>query len=477
MDLLSPIYVGFILVAAFLFHVCPDRWRSRYLAAVSLIFYCFFSVVAAAIMLVLALATWLAGRFVANRGADRKATATVWAVVLAEVGYLVFLKAVPLWGIAGSSGTLARFLVGFGASYYTFKLVGYLLDVYWSRGLPIREFSRLLAITAFFPQLPAGPIQRAGEFGWVRDATELPALMTTGFRRILLGFVKKMAFADPLGAMVTMIAAGGHQWAGQQWILFYLYPVQLYADFSALTDIAVGAAALFGIRSPENFALPFFASSITQFWRRWHMTLTRWLTDYVFTPLRLATRDLGDWGLSFSLALNMMLIALWHGFRVGFVLFGAIHSVYLIADALSGPLRRKFYKAHPSLDRMMDFVGPVLLYNMVALTLVFFRDGTLAGGLFTLRHLFTGMFHPAASLTALMYGFGRLRSLCAFIALAGLAFLDLGALLRATAWRSWFALPRFVEFPRPLRWACYCAAIVAAIMLHRQSAQFIYVQF
>jgi D-alanyl-lipoteichoic acid acyltransferase DltB (MBOAT superfamily) len=475
-DLLSPTYVAFVALAAFFFHICPERWRSPYLAAVSLTFYSFFSVISAAIMLLLTLLTWMVAYHVAeNRGA-RRARFELWAAVGIEASYLAFLKSVPLLQLKHSTGGLTDFLIGFGTSYYTFKLIGYLLDVYWDQQCPL-PFFRLLAITAFFPQLPAGPIQRTGEFRWVEHGTQLPVLMVDGFRRILLGFVKKMAIADQLGAMVAMIAGNPHYFSHQQWLLFYLYPAQLYADFSALTDIAIGAAALFGIKSPENFALPFFAPNITQYWRRWHMTLTRWLTDYVFTPLRMLTRDLGEWGLSLSLTLNMTLIGLWHGFNLGFLLCGLIHACYLIADALSGSLRRRFYRGHRFLDRITDIAGPIIVYHLVALSLVFFRDETVSGSLYTLRHVPVGLVHPMANLSALMYSFGRLQSLCALIALSGFCILEFATLLLTIRLGAGGFRVRFRDLPRPLRWACYCAAIVGTILLHRQSAEFIYVQF
>ena len=136
--------------------------------------------------------------------------------------------------------------------------------------------------------------------------------------------------------------------------------MQIYFDFASLTDIAIGTAAIFGIRSPENFAYPFFAPSMSQFWRRWHMTLTTWLTDYVFTPLRMTMRNLGKWGLVLSITVTMVLIGLWHGLGIGFLLFGLVHSIYLIADSLSLSLRRRFYRKHPLANSFTSLSGRFL---------------------------------------------------------------------------------------------------------------------
>src|SRR6202035_465278 len=113
------------------------------------------------------------------------------------------------------------------------------------------------------------------------------------------------------------------------WIAFYLFPLQLYADFSGLTDIAIGTGRLFGINGPENFNRPFTATSISDYWRRWHMSLTTWLADYVFMPLRMAARGAGSLGLVFSITVNMVAIGLWHGLTTSYLAFGVVHSAYL----------------------------------------------------------------------------------------------------------------------------------------------------
>jgi alginate O-acetyltransferase complex protein AlgI len=274
-----------------------------------------------------------------------------------------------------------------------------------------------------------------------------------------------------------MIAGDQHAYHSQLWILYYIYPIHLYADFSALTDIAIGAANLFGVRPPENFALPFFAPSISQYWRRWHMTLTRWLTDYVFTPLRMFTRDLGALGLILSLTLNMVLIGLWHGINSGFLCFGLIHAGYLIADAFTANYRLRLYGKYPAAGKLMTLAGPVIVFHLVALAHIFFRDGTVAGSIYTIRHLLDGVAHPFVSLTALGLALGGARSASAIAALMVFWAVEFAFFLRAVEWKPLKRIPRFANLPRPVRWACYYAAIIFAIVVHQQGTQFIYVQF
>lgn len=477
MDLLSPTYLIFVLAGAFLFQICPARWRGLFLCLISVIFFSMFSVISAAVMVGLTLLVFLTTQSIEKYRNSRTATLLLWLNIVLGISYVIFFKAVPLLGIQGNRVPVAHFLAGFGASYYTFKLISYTIDVYWGKKAASRKFSPFLAAISFFPQLPAGPIQRVSEFKLPENRGEFAELMPFGCRRILLAFLKKMAIADPLGGVVGMIGGNPAQFQHQFWIAFYLYPVQLYADFSALTDLAIGIAALFGIRSPENFNLPFFASSISQFWRRWHMTLTRWLTDYVFSPLRMATRRLGKAGLAISLTLNMILIGFWHGLNSGFLCFGLIHAAFLNADAFSRNLRGSVYDRYPRWERAMRVVGPIVTYHLVAFSLVWFYNPVFGTGLYFCRHLLSGVSHPLSSLAALMYAYERHKSLLAFLGLFLLILLDVATYLRASSSRVIRAIPRFAELPAALRWGCYYAAVMIILFLHRQNTQFIYVQF
>ncbi|MDR3698582.1 MAG: MBOAT family O-acyltransferase [Candidatus Sulfopaludibacter sp.] len=140
--------------------------------------------------------------------------------------------------------------------------------------------------------------------------------------------MKKLLIADNLAVLIgPVFARDGVSGGLASLMAVYLFPLQLYADLSGLTDIAIGAALLFGIQSPENFDSPFAGRSISDFWRRWHMSLTTWLRDYVFTPLRMAMRNWGNLGLALSLTVNMVLIGLWHRLSAAFLVFGLTHSV------------------------------------------------------------------------------------------------------------------------------------------------------
>jgi D-alanyl-lipoteichoic acid acyltransferase DltB (MBOAT superfamily) len=280
-----------------------------------------------------------------------------------------------------------------------------------------------------------------------------------------------------LGALVDYIGTGQASHTNVLWVMAYLFPLQLYVDFSALTDIGIGVAAIFGIRAPENFAFPFFASSISEFWRRWHMSLTRWLGDYVFTPLRMATRRFGNTGLASSIAVNMVLIGMWHAISFGWLLFGLINAVFLTADALTGRFLRRIYKRRPWTSRFADAVGPVLVFHMIALSLVCFRAQTLSDTGYFFGNLLVGLNAPIAGLKQLFYSYGRGRCAYDFAALCGFVLLESGLYLRSRRWAPLVAIPRFLELPRAVRWGVYYLALLAVGIASQQSSRFIYVQF
>jgi alginate O-acetyltransferase complex protein AlgI len=477
MRLISLEFAAFVAFAAMLFHASPVRLRPALLCFASMLFCALTSIAAALALLIATIIAFRAARSIDNARDERRRRILLASSVAVLLAHLVLIKLMPAFGLQASRSRLPEILAAFGASYYTLKLVGYLIDVFWRRYPAWTDPVNFAAAATFFPLLPAGPIQRPNEFELPADDSKLAELATHGLRRILLGLVKKLLVADRLGSLVDYIGGSQPDHANVLWVMAYLFPLQLYVDFSALTDIAVGVAALFGVRAPENFAFPFFASSIVEFWRRWHMSLTRWLGDYVFTPLRMATRRLGHFGLALSILVNMVLIGMWHAVSFGWLLFGLINAVFLIGDAFTLRLRRHIYKQNPWSARAAAVAGPVLVYHMIAFSLVCFRAQSLPDIAYYFGHLFDGLSAPLEGLKEVFYSYGRGRSTYDFAALCGFILLESGLYLRAQRWSPASLVPRFGALPRAIRWSVYYLALLAVGIASQQSSRFIYVQF
>jgi D-alanyl-lipoteichoic acid acyltransferase DltB (MBOAT superfamily) len=281
-----------------------------------------------------------------------------------------------------------------------------------------------------------------------------------GSSRLVWGLAKKLLVADDLAPTVNYVFSHVHGLHGGALLAgFYLFPLQMYADFSALTDVALGVGMLFGIKGPENFNRPFTASSISDFWRRWHMSLTNWLADYVFTPLRMATRSAGTAGLAVSITINMLAVGLWHGFTWGYFAFGALNAAYLVVDALTTRRRAGLFKARPNLDWPGTWMGQLLTIHLFFIAMVFFRAHAVSDAAWLLSHMWRGL----GSLTS-DSGLVPAGSNVLFIGLAGYAVLELAERYRPDLW--WAR----VEPAAPLwaRWTMRCAVgacVVAALFL------------
>jgi len=485
-------FAAFLAVVAGCYQLCPARWRRWYLIATSYTFYGMWSVGFALLLGSVTAIAYVVARRVQDADDDRARRR--WfnlGLVLLLLPLITFKYASWLGGglaslIGGpawvSSLQAIRLLAPVGISYYTLKLVGYLIDVYIgveSAG----DFIGLATHAVFFPQILAGPIHRAGDFLKQIAEPKVPsaAMMGSGVRLILFGLFKKLVLADRLGLVVDQVFGRPDAFSGTLLAAAcYLFVIQVYMDFSGLTDIAIGAGRMFGIEAPQNFDAPFFARSIPEFWRRWHMTLTSWLTDYVFMPLRVALRDLGQLGLVISLMINMVLVALWHGASWTFVAFGLVHGCYLAVSSLSQRPRQKLYAA-TGWDKIHPVTGPIVTFHLVVAGAVFFRAGSVREAVHILQrvgaalvdavmHFGSGVAAQVASgVTQLNWG-----AQDAWIALGAAVLAETVHLLR----RNGRSVSGVLAVPPWLRLGtAYALAVAILLWGQAESKQFIYAQF
>lgn len=402
----------------------------------------------------------------------RTAGPALSAALIALLGCLAFFKYVPALAVF-STGTHAwmSLAVPVGISYYTFKLLSYVIDVYWGKIPAERSFVRLSAYAAFFPQILSGPIGRATQSLPEMSAARAPGgeEVMSALRLILFGWFQKAVVADRLGAMIDSALAQPAALSGWPLLLVvYGYCWRLYADFSGISDIAIGSARLFGLGSPQNFASPFYAPNIQEFWRRWHMSLTSWLTDYVFTPLRMAWRSFGALGLCASLMITLLLIGAWHGPRLNFILFGAINGLYMVVSALTLRSRDRFFEARPAWARLRGYLGPIITFHLVAFSFVFFQSPTPRQAL----SLLSGLLKPAQMSREFLFEWRRSADLAVFfsslLVMEAVHVYQLGGRFRAFV----HARPRWVVL------TAFYTAVAAALLLSRSPAKgFIYFQF
>ena len=260
-----------------------------------------------------------------------------------------------------------------------------------STGAPFRIASRRPTLTGyvlFFPHLIAGPILRPIELipQLRRPRSALSAHFYAGLAIFTAGLVKKLVFADQIAAVVDAAYKADVLSAPQAWLAIYGFSMQIYCDFSGYTDMAIGLALVIGIRLPNNFLRPYGAFSLIDFWRRWHITLSFWLRDYLYIPLG-GNRD-GRWRTYVNMIITMTLGGLWHGASWTFVIWGVLHGVGVaFVHLLRDLLRRAGFKGQPL---WWNVVGIVLTFHFVALLWVFFRAPTLDKARWVLAAAFAG---------------------------------------------------------------------------------------
>ena len=279
---------------------------------------------------------------------------------------------------------LLEILLPVGISFFTFQAMSYVIDVY-RREVELAPWLDVFVYLAFFPQLVAGPIVRGSEFlpqlREARDPRAIPAVRAFGL--ILAGLFKKVVIANALATSIVdqVFANPAAHGAGETLVAVYAYAVQIYADFSGYTDIAIGVALLLGFSFPQNFDAPYSALSLRDFWRRWHMTLSRWLRDYLYIPLGGSAG--GTVATMGALLATMVLGGLWHGAAWTFVIWGAIHGVGMAVERLTG----QGVTSTEGRSGVEIALRRLLTFHVVCFGWVFFRAGSFDDALTILGRL------------------------------------------------------------------------------------------
>jgi len=447
MAFLSQVFLLAFLPAAVLTHwLAPLRVRNAVLALSGLVLLGWAGPLLVLPLLAVAIVDWACGRAMAAPiplgaaalepgGPRTRRQKLAFALSLAtNLGLLAGFKLVPpllgwLAGLTGWSWTPCsgwQVAVPLGLSFYTFQSLSHTIDVYRGHTPPCRRFVDYLAYLAAFPRLTAGPIVRFHEIS-ERLASRRFELDRLGRGCLLFcfGLGKKVLLANPLGSAADAAFAAASPAAADAWLGLLAFSFQIYFDFSGYTDMALGLGLMVGLELPPNFDAPYRSASVTEFWRRWHMTLSFWLRDYVFLPVAYASgRRLARWGaaprreemLSYAAAAvtTMLLCGLWHGVTWGFVVWGGLHGVWLVLERLV--MRKRWYRVAPR---------PVLVgatFAFLTVSWVFFRAGSLgAAGRYLGCMLGFGGAENSVLVRGLLVTPAQLGALAAAVALAWLA--------------------------------------------------------
>jgi D-alanyl-lipoteichoic acid acyltransferase DltB (MBOAT superfamily) len=485
-------FACFFPLVTLLYFALPHSWRWMLLVAASCWFYACFVPSYLLILGATIVVDYAAG--IAMETHPRYKRPILWASILSNAGFLFFFKyfnfvnanvtwLTDLLGVHNPIRNL-DILLPIGLSFHTFQAMSYTIEVYRGAQSAERHFGIYALYVVFYPQLVAGPIERPQnmlhQFHERHSFDDRGA--TNGLRLMLWGAFKKIVIADRLAVPVEAYFGHPSDHHGLAPVVAsILFAFQIYCDFSGYCDIALGAAEVMGFRLMQNFNRPYFARSIDDFWRRWHISLSTWFRDYVYVPLGGSRVGVGRW--IRNILIVFMLSGLWHGANWTYVAWGGLHATYLIV----GRATRQFREAaavwigFAKWPRVQAAYQMCITFLLVSLAWVFFRAQTLAQASMICRSLIGGVWATLRTLTlhgrasfdtgvTALFTSPSEQFVC-FGLIGGLVVIE--GLQGTASFSEWLA-----RWPWTVRWAAYQTATVAIILLGSlETRQFIYFQF
>ena len=384
----------FIVILAVVYYLIPLKYRWWALLAGSLSFYwylCQGSKRKFILLIILSLLTWLFSILMERNAGHRKVYLAV--AVLTDAAMLLFIREFPfVYETVTHKESPSWLIVPVGISFWAMQLISYSVDVYKGIIKAERNFFRFLLFSSFFPQIIQGPIPRYSQLS--DQLTEGHRFdehkFVKGFMLILWGFFLKLCIADKAGIAVDTVFDNNAAYRGMYVLVAgILYSIQLYADFMSCTSLAQGVAGLFGINIIDNFMRPYFAVSIKDFWRRWHISLSSWLKDYIYIPLG-GNRN-GKVKKYINIFLTFAVSGIWHGAGFKFLFWGMMHGLYQIIGELVLPVRKAVCRVlHiEETGRLFVFIERMITFLLVMTAWIIFRADHLKTGLSMLGSIFT----------------------------------------------------------------------------------------
>ncbi|MBI3914739.1 MAG: MBOAT family protein [Chloroflexi bacterium] len=472
-------FAFFFPIVTALYFLLPHRLRWALLLSASCLFYAAFIPQYLLVLFFLIAVDYVAGIWIEGAEGERRKKFLL-ASLVSNIGILAIFKYLDFFN--ANLRALAGFLdwnypigmlgiiLPIGLSFHTFQSLSYTIEVYRGRQKAERHPGIFALYVMFYPQLVAGPIERP--YNLLHQFYEKHsfdyARVTNGLKLMAWGLFKKVVIADRLADFVNPIFNQPTAYEGIPLILAAIFfGYQIYCDFSGYSDIAIGAAQVMGFRLMQNFNRPYAASSIADFWRRWHISLSTWFRDYLYFPL--GGNRVGKLRWHFNLLITFLVSGLWHGASWTFVIWGGLHGAYLIvAQSFDSLLARLGVKFNPN-DRLARAAQIVITFALVSFAWIFFRASTFQDALYISTHLFTGISIGAPAMQELLTYLNMAK-----IGILAILVMEIAYLF----WNNAGLRARLSSQPAWLRWSAYYALMMSILLFGKFSeSKFIYFQF
>ena len=378
-----------------------------------------------------------------------------------------FIEAFSFFGYTIKSNTL-NIILPVGISFYTFQTLSYTIDVYKRKLEPTKDFIAFSAFVSFFPQLVAGPIERATNLlpQFYKKRTFNYQKAVDGMRQILWGLFKKIVIADNCAEYANLIFNNSHDYGGSTLVIGAIFfAFQIYGDFSGYSDIAIGTARLFGFNLMQNFAFPYFSRDIAEFWRRWHISLSTWFRDYLYIPLG------GSRGKNSHKIRNVFIVFLvsgfWHGANWTFIIWGALNAIYFLPIMLMKKNRANLDTIAQGkyFPNYREFISMLLTFSLTVFAWIFFRADNINDAFNYINTIFSKSLFIKSELLS---------------DIKSIKVIGLIIILIIVEWQARthkYALENISSFPRYLRWSVYLFILILLFVFQGAKQEFIYFQF
>ncbi len=455
------------------------KLQNLLIVAASYLFYGWWDWRFLSLVLFSTLVDYLVGVKLDKEESPSKRKLLLWTSILVNLGFLGFFKyynffldnfvaAFSFFGTEISASSL-NVILPVGISFYTFQTLSYSIDVYRRKIAPTKDFIAFAAFVSFFPQLVAGPIERATnllpQFYKQRHFDYSKAV--DGMRQILWGLFKKVVIADNCAEYANLIFNNSADYSGSTLVLGALFfTFQIYGDFSGYSDIAIGTSRLFGFDLMRNFNFPYFSRDIAEFWRRWHISLSTWFRDYLYIPLG-GSRG-GTWMKVRNTFTIFVVSGFWHGANWTFVVWGALNAIYFLPILLADKNRNNLETVAQGklLPNTKEILFMLLTFTQTVFAWIFFRANNIDHALKYISEIFSASLFKFPKFEGMAPAFTTIILILIFV------------LIEWQGRESQYAIADLgLKWKRPLRYAMYYAILIAIFWFGGEEQQFIYFQF
>lgn len=476
MSFVSITFAIFLPIVWGLYWLMPKRYQWLILLISSYFFYMSWNIKYVCLILLTTVVSYVSGRFLAVAQSLKVKRIILFSSILICLFVLFLFKYANFFmDILGDFATILSlelhpitlsFLLPVGISFYTFQTLSYVIDVYYGRVLPEKHFGKYAVFISFFPQLVAGPIERTDNLLPQIKREQVFSYDDTvyGLRQMLWGFYKKIVVADTLSYYVDLVYDDPFSYrGGVLLIVVVFFSIQIYCDFSGYSDIAIGTARLFGIKLMTNFNGPYFSTSVNEFWKKWHVSLSTWFRDYIYIPL--GGNRKGNIRKHINTLITFLLSGLWHGANWTFIFWGGIHGCAQVIENI--------LQLHSKKRLRWLSIGSVFMF--VTFAWIFFRANTLQEACYVIQSMFEGITSP------IVY----IRNGLATLGIGRVIYIKIGIMLLtlfAFDWVSlyWDPFKLISKVPQIIRWSIYYLFGVVLIVFCLNNvgeSQFVYFQF